>query len=200
MNDFYNDMGGDVIAEPTPTNAQTTESANYAMFDTQTSPELVRELLQNDDILLKVEHLLKGEIYNDEQGKWIKVYKPLMNDEGINNLLLDLSLRIHKNLILSNFDEQDVMRIALETRKQMVTEIYMNGDNYGLKVGDTSSKSRIVKLLDHAVYSSLRRAFMHGEKDFLGRSVTHSENVVNNAQSKRSKANFLQIFKKGGLV
>jgi len=85
--------------------------------------DFTKSLYETDDMLVQIDHFLRGKIKNAE-GEFIKVYEPIMSEEGINLLIGDLRFHINKVTFLSNLREEDVWRIALESRKMIIRWLY----------------------------------------------------------------------------
>jgi len=174
------------------------ERQSYSMLDNNTSPELVRELINNGDFLERVAHLLKGEIWSESRNRWIQITKPYGNEEFINDVLLILHTHTGQEVILSNLEDDDVHNITYDIVNRIIELIYYKGKEQGI---DRARRSEIVSIINNQVYLALRRAYKQGEKDFLGRSVTHRENIVNSEKVRNKRTGLFKDFlNKGGLA
>ena len=79
------------------------------------TPQLIMFMLTNQ-ILEEVEHNLRGEViaekYDKESQQYISFYSkkltPLINDEGINQIIYCLKLKLTHSITLSNFTEFEI--------------------------------------------------------------------------------------------
>jgi len=196
---YYDDMQPNAL-QPQPRQMamqEVREHSNFSMFDSQVSPELVRELIKNHDMLDKIAHLLRGEVWSEEARKWICITRPYGNEAFINDVLLILHTHIDQSAILSNLSDTDVHDITYDIVNRVIELIYYKGPEYQI---DKSRRSEIVSIVNNQVYFALRRAFDQGERLFLGKSVSHRENVMTNDHEKQKRSGVMTFLKKGGFA
>ena len=126
------------------------ESAPYGMID----KNLWLYQLKSSDTIEKLEHNLRGEIFNDKEEAWEKRGKQLLNDEGIRMLVTIISTHLSKEKILTHIPEQQVNRMCLSMRLDIVYHLAMMWRAYEVSKADFDI---IVDIVDHTVYTNLSR-------------------------------------------
>ena len=177
--------------------------------DQQTNMKLMQLLQQQKDrenmiiwqldpreIIEEIEHFLRGEKLgiNKETNKreWMAWGEPLMTESGIKTIITLLRSRLNKVLVLSNLDDEQVMRIALETRLDIIQLLFTMGDEWKIRREFLSS---IRAFIDHQVYTLLRRAYQDGErgKIYTAQQYVKQEIIDDRQQEKRG---FFGLFKR----
>jgi len=164
--------------------AQFAYSANQSTFASNQDPNLIEWQLELDNILERIEHLLKGDVLKpDEEGNIIYVpaisddLKPL-NEYGVQFLMNFLSFYLNRNTILSNYDDTRINEILFDLGWELTDQIYLNFEKMGL---DTPQKQKrypvIVLSIVHTIESAYNRAYKGGERESLrtARSVIQSD-------------------------
>lgn len=152
------------------------------------SPETIRYQLGTEDLIESIEHNLKGERFNATKQIWEKKEARLVNDEGIKTFMTIVSSKLNRNTFLSNLSEDDVLRIAMETRQNVGNLIFLN---YGKFEIDKCNFDTVIQAIDHPVICALRRAQGEGERRFLGKTQSTSERIVT---SKGSRGSWIPFF------
>lgn len=129
-------------------------------------PDLTRWQLSSDDVVLWIEHDLRGEIFDEMGRKWVvpEHAKALMNERGIREMISVVRNNINKITFLSNLDEEDIFILTRETHKDVAQLIARNYKYYGL---DKSHFNLVVHKIVFMLYPALRRAWKEGERIHL---------------------------------
>lgn len=139
--------------------------------------------LEPGDVIAEIEHYLKGEAWDSRKNKgnggWKVIHRPMLSKDGIKDLIFSLRMHMNKGVILSNFDDKEVKRLAKENRHFLEEFIFLNHKKYNI---DPNSYTNIVISVDHAIFSVLKRAYKEGEKKFLGRAERRIESHVREPQ------------------
>ena len=144
--------------------------------------DFIRSLYETDDVLMDIECFLRGRVRNQEGGFDV-VYQPVASEEGINLLMGDLRMHLHKIGFLSNLSKDDVLRICKECRKMTINWLYLNW--YKFKV-DKSNLNRIVYNVDHCIFFSCMKSLNDLERGHLFPTTSRTENVmIQNEERKR---------------
>ncbi len=133
-------------------------------YAAQTSPDLIKWQLDPADIVEELMHSLKGEVWSTLHGKYVKRYKPMMNEKGLNNLMGFLSIEISKIKILSNYKEEDVLKSSEEFNYILSDKLFIKYKEWEI---DFSDLSTIRRMIGEAVFATLKRAENEGERRFL---------------------------------
>lgn len=137
--------------------------------------EFMKEILETEEFIDRFEHLLRGEWFDDDKGKWVQKYKPRANELGINILIQEVRARIHKHTFLTNLSEEDVKVLAHDAAKAITDLLLYRTEDYGINNSDlTDLKYQIM----FVIYTALKRAYQQGERRAIFASTQRHETVT----------------------
>lgn len=167
-------------------NAQLNSLAANSMFGMRPDPNLIEYQLELDNILERIEHLLKGDILTtDKDGnvyyKQVKDSKQrVFNDYGVQFLMNIMSFYLNRNTILSNYTEERINQILYDFGYEITDQIFINSDQMGMDTKDKEKRYSIVIMeLLHTVESAYNRALGGGERESLRTARTVTQAVDN---------------------
>ena len=153
--------------------------------------DLTRWQLSSEDILDKLEHSLRGEIWNEREQRYESKGQKLMNDEGIRSVLSIVESVVNKIAFLSNLEQDMIFMITRELGIDLIQLIHMKHNEYNIKA---EHASLIVDKVTFLIYLGLQRAFMEGERKFL--RTTEQRKYLIQENPKKEKKGFW-IFGRG---
>ena len=179
------------------------------MFQSEENDNLVKWQLDINEELERIEHLLRGNIpKRDSNGNeyWEEPKDDrdkLFNEKGVREILKVLKWYLNKNIILSNFDEDDINLRVKQFANVFSDFIFNNYEDFGL---DTPEKMKhyplVIINITNTVEASYFRALHGGERNSLrtARTVTQSEPLgmgfsqgfAGQSQSQKRKFNFFK--------
>ncbi len=141
--------------------------------------------LELDNILERIEHLLKGDIVSDD-GQGNIVYKAptdksliILNDYGVQLVMNVISFYLNRNTILSNYDEVRIFEILFDLGFELADVIYINYEKMGMTSIEKKSRHEILILnILHTIESSYNRALKGGERDSLRSARVVTQNIT----------------------
>lgn len=153
------------------------------LFDPAQNENLIKWQLSIKEELDRIEHLLRKHIPKiDKDGnEYYSKPKPedeIFNETGVNEVLIILSWYLNKNIILSNFSEDDIALRMHQFGSYLTDFIFNNYEKFGL---DNKEKIKhypmIVMNIINTVEAAYNRALNGGERESLrtARSVTQTE-------------------------
>lgn len=158
--DINNPFPGDM-------NVATGETASFLQ---QTNPE---------PVLIRIENAIRGNVWDPQKEQWINKYAPLMNDLGINKIMIHLAGVVNTNCIFSNLTQKDVEMVALDVANNITADICANYKEYALSKSDFD---RVVDLCVFMCFFSLKRGYLEGERHFVKTAYkSHETNVINSS-------------------
>jgi len=167
---------------------QTTNVAN-SMFAGTNDPNLIEYQLELDNILERIEHLLKGDtLKQDKDGNVFyetpkdEKLRPL-SDEGVRYIMNILSFYLNRNTILSNYTDTRINDILYDFGYELNDQMYLNSKMMGLDDEEKQKKYAMIVLeILHTVESAYNRAYRGEERESLrtARVVSQSDNINNN--------------------
>jgi len=163
-------------------------SHSASSFAGQQDPNLIEYQLELDNILERIEHLLKGHIikidaegnqfYDEPENNDLKLF----NEYGVQFMMNIISSYLNRNTILSNYTEQRINKILYDLGYELSDQIFKSYEKFGL---DTAEKQKrypiIVMQIIHMIESVYNRALGGEERTSLrtARTVMQSERLGN---------------------
>ena len=165
------------------------ELAGFASNSIQSQDSnLIIWQLELDNILERIEHLLKGDVIEtDGEGNVLGYTTPkdtsliILNDYGVQLIMNVISFYLNRNTILSNYDEVRIYEILFDLGNELTDVIDINYEKMGLS--PIEKKSRCILLIMNilnTIESAYKRSLSGGERDSLrsARIVTQSLSPV----------------------
>ncbi len=173
-------------AEKNKSNDLAKALSSTSMYSGQ-DPNLIVFQLELDNILEKIEHLLRGDVIKaDEKTGDLGYYTPdddklvLLNDYGVQLIMNIISSYLNRNTILSCYDLERIYEIMNVLGEEIADVIFCNYEHMGMI--SQSKKSRypllVISILN-IVESTYRRSLDGRELDSLrtGRIVTQTDSL-----------------------
>lgn len=136
-------------------------------------------------ILDRIEHILRRDKI-DGQGEWKpqKNVAPMLNEEGLNSLMVDAEGLINQNTVMSNLTEKEIKRIVLQLGDTLLTKVMIKSTEWKIDDGDVET---IIFTILNMAYIALKRGYMEGERRFLKTSVRSHETIrINPTQQEQN--------------
>lgn len=175
------------LQEEKTKNASITQ-ANTSMFNQEQDTNLIEWQLELDNILERVEHLLRGDVLklNKESGdmEWSTPEDDrlkLLNEYGVQLLVQFLASYLNRQIILSNFSEERIGEICKVVGDEISDQIESSFKEMGLDCPEKRKRySAIVLQITHLVEAGYNRAYKGGERESLrsARVVTQSDSLA----------------------
>ena len=124
---------------------------------------LLSELTNPENQILEVEMSLKGKQIN-EKGEYVQVSKPLLNDEGVANMLRIIRTMVSRVMFVSNLTEEQVAKLTIALGRSICKDITMNGIKYNI---DPNDRETIVNIILYPSFESANSALENGFRRFL---------------------------------
>lgn len=160
--------------------------------------DMIRWGLISEDIILEMEHDMRGDIYDEKTGKWEKSddTRRLCNEYCINKLRAILRARLGKNTYLSNIELKEMKLILRFIGWDLADIILTQYEHFEIKEDDMS-------LVFWAVFDlcefSMRRAVGEGERKFIQTVRAVIEKVVGGSEEKKEEGrSFKNLWFGGG--
>lgn len=155
------------------------EINEHASIGSVGSPDVTRYILETYDLVEDLEQKLRGNVFNERTRTWMSKGQPLMNNYGVNRIILLVSNFINRHIALSNFSEEDVRRIGLGVRIELIKVFRLEWHNFEV---EKSMMSMIIRMIDASIYAMLRRAYHGGERESIGQRYKHIETPYSGVQ------------------
>ena len=145
--------------------------------------------LELDNILERIEHLLKGDIINEDGQGNVTYKKPknndliILNDYGVQLIMNIISFYLNRNTILSNYQPERINEILYDLGNELADLVYINYEKMGLNNVEKKSRSPVLIMnILHIIESSYNRALGGNELESLrsARIVTQNQPLGSN--------------------
>ncbi len=174
--------------ENTKNESQEIQKTVSTMFRKEQDINLVKWQLDINEELENIEHLLRGHIPRvDKEGNSYYELPPeeerILNERGINEILKQLKWYLNKNLILSNFTEDEINIRVKQFAEELTNFIFINYENFGMDTPDKIKYYPITVInIVNAVEAAYHRSLNGGERTSLrtARTVHQSEPLGQN--------------------
>jgi len=156
----------------------------YMDYD-QTSPQhsasSIIFQLSSTNLLIDIEHKLRGEIFDataGENGEWIQTRQALMNEKGIGVVMSILSIHLSHFNVLSILTQDEINRICFNISTNLSDALYTKSTEFEI---DKAFFLTLVDTIDNVVYINLKRALNGKTLDLVMKTQKRVENVMSNA-------------------
>lgn len=143
--------------------------------------------LELDNILERIEHLLRGNVITQDEDGGYSYKAPkdesliVLNDYGVGLIMNFISFYLNRNTILSNYKQERIFEILYDLGYELSDLVYINYEKMGLDTDYKRSRSTMFTMnILHMIESSYMRALEGEERDSLrkARIVTQSESLA----------------------
>ena len=158
--------------------------ASNTVFSQAQDSNLIIWQLELDNILERIEHLLKGDQIK-EDGEGNMIYQTptdtkliILNDYGVQLIMNVISFYLNRNTILSNYDDKRVYEILFDLGNELADVVYINYEEMGMTTMEKKSRQEILILnILHTIESCYNRALSGGERDSLRSARIVTQNI-----------------------
>jgi hypothetical protein len=133
-----------------------------------------------------------GKVVKDENGNNLIEWKPLMNDVGINSILLSMHSILNTKTPLSNLDDEEIFILIFDLGKDLITNLTFNKDKYEC---ENCNRSVIVGAATRFCYIFLKRPYGEGDRKFFkgtSQEVTHKNEITKPQGSSLNPFNYFK--------
>ncbi len=174
-----------------------------SMFQQEDNENLVKWQLDIKDELVRIEHLLRKHIPKTDKNGDVYYIEPeekdkLFNERGVNEILNLLAWYLNKNIILSNFSEEDINQRCKQFALFLKDFIFNNYQNFGLDNKDKIKHYPMVVMnVVNTVEAAYNRALNGGERESLrtARHVMQNEPLNAYGQGMAQQPRSFSLFK-----
>lgn len=131
--------------------------------------------IQSEDVLLEIEHKLRGEFFNREKGQWEQKYGAWCNDDFINIILSVVYDYTNKNTYLGNLTKEQILFKCRNLKIKISELVFSKYKDFDI---DKSKRSLIISKIMNPIHSSLSRCEDGREADQISTAAQRHE-VVN---------------------
>lgn len=149
--------------------------------------ENIKYILNTDDVLKQIEDFLRGVRYDRQEAQYKQCTRPLLNDEGVSEIMRILDIRLSRVYSLSDLTDKEIYNITMVFAETLLDLLYGNRKKFGL---EKINIRVMVHEISDSVYVTLKKAKDKGLQQFLKDTTQFTEtNNLNN------RAGITDIFK-----
>jgi len=167
-----------------------TGTVGNTIFSQAQDTNLIVWQLELDNILERIEHLLKGDVIVDDGNGNLVYTIPedesliILNNYGVQLIMNVISFYLNRNTILSNYGWERIREILHDLGHEIADVIYINYEKMGLISTEKKSRAELLVLnILHTIESAYNRSLGGGERESLrsARIVHQNINPVGSA-------------------
>ncbi len=160
--------------------------ATSSMYGGVQQENLIVFQLELDNIMERIEHLLKGNILKEDEAGNITYDAPedttliVLNDYGVQLIMNVISFYLNRNTILSNYKDVRIFEILYDLGNELADLVYINYEKMGLDTVEKRSRSPVLIMnILHMIESTYNRSLGGEERDSLrsARVVTQNQPI-----------------------
>jgi hypothetical protein len=127
-------MNGD-----TPTQTVSVPQEPLALPSMWTMPsQIIDQILDPYIVIERFRRNLLGQMFSQDERKWVDLGKRSLNDKGIREVISVLDSYVNRNTLLSNLDDEEIYKLTMSLNKELNTLFYMGWDKFEIDVSDIS--------------------------------------------------------------
>jgi hypothetical protein len=157
--------------------------------------ELYKWGLDIDDVVVTIEMNLRGNFWDAKERTWSKKGIELMNEQGVNFVSTIVRARLGRHIAMTDLDVDNIKLMALEVCEDVANVLENKWRLFGVEIAYLST---VLDMIDHLVYTTLRRALNGGERAFIKEIAPESRNITSDSGNKPSFFPPIPFFNKGG--
>jgi len=100
--------------------------------------QIIDQILDPYIVIERFRRNLRGEMFSQEQKKWMKLGKRSANDAGIREIISVLDTYVNRNTLLSNLDDEEIYKLTMTLNKELNTLFFMKWDKFDMDIADIS--------------------------------------------------------------
>lgn len=166
MDPYEQNFNAQAVLQQQNIDAEQSHRAGYMLEDRQAVQAALIEQINPNKIVEEIKLTLEGKI-RDELGEIKQIGPPLMNDNGINKVIILVRSVVNLNTVMSAMEEKKINELMIELMDKIIDDLSLNWKEYKIKTKtDLDTIEGIIKFM---AYPTLMRANLGGERRFLGR-------------------------------
>jgi hypothetical protein len=155
----------------------------YEYSAVQSSPDATfARQVDPRNMLADIKHILRGDAWDDEHEKWIKVQKPQINEIGLRSIMADLYPLVNQNTTLSELDKEEISKMIISIANRIVAKIAVSGEDFGI---DESNYSTFLNDVRYIIFITLKRSQDGGERKLWRTTIRSSDSRVSRPEEKK---------------
>jgi len=147
-------------------NAQQNQNAGYMLQNQHEIQAALIAQINPNKVIKEIKLIFEGN-EEDELGNIKHVSDPLMNQKGINNIIISIKSIVNINTIMSALDEKRINDLMIDLMDEIIDNLTLNWKDY--EIQSKSDLDKIEGIVKRMAYPTLMRALRGGERGFLGR-------------------------------
>lgn len=140
-----------------------------------------------EEILLVLEHDLKGDQYNEAKGIWETTNKKLLNDEGVRTIISLVRTSINKVTFLSNLTMEEITIICRDLNLALVDTLFFKWESFQL---EKDHLDLIVSKVMNFIFVGMKQA----ENGLTMESLSKMEKIVRSYETPEQKKSGFPAF------
>lgn len=153
-------------------------------------PDLWIYQLDSSDIIVGLENLLRRRFWNRNTNVWETKGEPMMNEDGIAQMLTIVASHLSKEKILTDVSKDHIHRMCRDIRLALVNNLTMKWKDYNIKKSDLDI---LLEIIDHYVFMNISRSSEGRTLEYFKPTIKRIEKVTP-SEEKRSMFGWVPFF------
>ena len=170
----------------------TTEKA----WITASHKEMIYKDVETYDAVLKKNVVKQIRVPSDKISDKAKRVNPLLNENGIHDILRDIASRVHRVIIMSNFTEKQLNDWLWDIGHELAAKLFEYKNDWDIP--DITAMDTIHTIVMVNTDATMRRALLEGERRRLYEATKTTEQIVYEREQQKSRLAGIPII--GGLA
>lgn len=151
---------------PHEQNAEQSSKELYSegMMGMASDASTVKFLLDHSTPLGWFSEYLSGELFDESEGVWKKIGRPMCNSEGRRRIMQELYVHCNHMFEVANIDREQVGKMVIDFCEEMSIILEINKDNYEIKDYDVAP---LVKTITRIYFITLVKSESGNMQQFL---------------------------------
>lgn len=164
---------------------------NIPYQPSQEGEQILKYLLDTSQDIENLEHILKGEVYDEKEDRWHSKYDPIINKQGLSMVMALVRTHMTKTNKASILKEEEIHSICLHLRKRLAEVIAKKWREFGMQ---REQLDIFMEILDNAVFTHLATSQKGELLNLMKKTMSIVQSQVEHKQAQQGNG-FL-----GGLV
>jgi len=174
-----------------------TENGAYPsqVYGFQESDQILKIVLENEDLLQLLEHELRGEVYESDEdhpmgGCWIKKYNPIIeSEEGISEILRMLRfMGLNKVSLLTNLDSEQINEKLKVFEMKLADLLFLKRKEWGIQKDNLA-------MTYNMIWSIVEDAYFRAKDGNLVKTLRTVYQKTDYSQEDKSKKSLIDLGK-----
>lgn len=152
------------------------------------SEDFFKFRIDGGDIIDNISHQLRGEVFDESKGEWVKKYEARVNEEGLNVIIYIIyTLGNNKNIYMSTKKADRINYMCWELERNLYKLFFLKYQQYGIK-------KELRKILINSIVAQVEAGLYRSEGGMEARLLSQASSryeIFSHNQAQQQKGGIL---------